>query len=126
MRGWIVRETFATCNFPILVPQAVDGKEAEDASQVVVEGAFRFGVVLIGLQSLDEDEEGVLDEIVRFEGREVPRGVITQTGRVLVEELGPPSGAGSVPDCRKQFAGGDGEWMIQFQNVSVSVTSICE
>lgn len=121
MRRRIFRKPFATCRFPIVVPQAVDGEEAEDAGQVVVEGAFGFGVVLIGFQPFDENEKGVLNEVVRFEGREVPRGVIAQSGRVLVEELGPPRGAGSASDCREQLAGSDGEWVIQFQNVSVSV-----
>ena len=91
-----------------------------------MEGAFGLGIVLVGLQSLDEDEERVLDEIVRFKGREVPRGVIAQTGCVLVEEFGPPRGAGSASDRREQLAGGDGKWVVQFQNVSLSVTSICE
>ena len=105
MRGWIVCKTFATCRFPILVPQPVDGKEAEDTGQVVVKGAFGLRVVLVGLQSFDEDEERVLDEVVRFKGREVSRGVIAQTGCVLVEELSPSRGAGSASDRREQFAG---------------------
>ena len=115
LRGWIVRKAFATCRFPILVPQPVDSEESKDAGQVVVEGTFGLGVVLIGLQSFDEDEESVLDEVVRFEGREVPRGVIAQAGRVLVEELGPARGAGSATDSRKQLARGDGEWMVHLR-----------
>ena len=119
-------KAFAVCRFPILGPQAVDGDEPEDAGQVVVERAFRLGVVLVGLKAFYQDEECVLDEVVRFEGREVPRGVVAQTGCVLVEEFGPPRGAGSASDRRKQLARSNGEWMIQFQNVSVSVTSIRE
>ena len=115
MRGWIVRKTLAACRFPILVPQSVDGEESEDAGQVVVEGAFGLGIILVGLEPFDEDEESVLDEVVRFKGREVPRGVIAQAGRVRVEELGLPRGAGSASDCREQFAGGDGEWMIHYE-----------
>ena len=91
-----------------------------------MECAFGLGVVLVGLESFDEDKEGVLNEIVRLEGREVPRGVIVQTGCVLVEELDPARGAGSASDRREQLARSDGEWMIQFQNVSVVVTSIRE
>ena len=80
---------FETGLFAHAPRQGLEGDAAEDADEVAVEGTLGVGGVDVVGQTPDEDEERLLQEVVRVERGEAARGEGAQGGRVAGDELVP-------------------------------------